>query len=156
MDVADGEVSDSVMIAFLPTTSDWCKIDLPHMTLVYCGSKSDLKPSDFNELAKDAAALALLVDPFWLVVNGVEAFGPPGDQVNALKFQPTTDLWAMRRQVEKWNKSEFPFNPHATIGPVTPFVDNTPRSVGFDRLFLGWGDENLTFLLRRGSSNVGY
>lgn len=147
MDVADGEVSDSVMIAFLPMTTDWCKIDLPHMTLVYAGSKKDLGPTAFNELAKDTASLAALCKPFYLLVKATEDFGPEGDKVKALRFQPTTELWAMRRYVEKWNKSQFPFTPHATIGPVDSFVEFVPRSVGFDRLYLGWGEESLTFSL---------
>lgn len=150
MDVADAPSSDGVMIAFLPVSSDWCKIDLPHMTLVYAGLKSQMKPTDFNSLAKDAASLALLASPFSLMVKGVQKFGPPEDQVNALAFQATPDLWAMRRYVEKWNQSEFPFNPHSTIGPVQPFVDNVPRAVMFDRVFVGYGDENLTFNMSRG------
>lgn len=158
MDVADASASDSVMLAFLPTSSDWCKLDLPHLTLVYAGLKKDFTPTNFNDLAKDAASLALLANPFYLVVKAIQQFGPDGDKVNALAFQATPDLWAMRRYVEKWNRSEFPFNPHATIGPTTlasslsSYVDNVPRSVGFDRLYLGFGDENLTFNLRRGGA----
>lgn len=154
MDPADVSASEGVMLAFLPTYSDWSKVDLPHMTLVYAGTVEDLSPTDFNNLAKDAATLALLASPFSLIVKGVQKFGPDNDQVQALAFQPTPDLWAMRRFVEHWNKSEFPFNPHATIGPVTNltgYVDNVPRSVMFDRLYLGFGDENLTFNLRRGN-----
>lgn len=151
-DPADASASDGVMIAFLPSQADWCKLDLPHMTLVYAGLKSDMSATDYNNLTKDASSLALLANPFYLVVKGVQKFGPELEQVNALAFQPTPDLWAMRRYVEKWNKSEFPFNPHATIGPVTPFVDVVPRTVGFDRLYVGFGDEGMTFNLRRGSS----
>jgi len=147
-DPADAPASDGVMIAFLPTTTDWCKIDLPHMTLVYAGTKSDLSPTAFSDLAKDAAALASLSRPFYLRNLGVEQFGPPEDRVNAFNLQATTELWAMRRFVEKWNKSEYPFNPHVTIGPVTPFVDNAPGAIGFDRVYLGWGDDSLTFWLR--------
>lgn len=149
MDAADASASDGVMIAFLPMSSDWTKVDLPHMTLVYAGLKSDMNPTGFNNLAKDAASLALLANPFYLIVKGVQQFGPDNDKVNALALQPTPDLWAMRKFVEKWNKSDYPFNPHVTIGPVTPFVENVPRSVGFDRLYVGYGDENLTFNLRR-------
>lgn len=156
MDPADASASDGVMIAFLPMSSDWSKADLPHMTLVYAGLKSEMKPTDFVNLSKDAASLALLCSPFYLMVKGVQQLGPDTDKVNALMLQPTPDLWAMRKFVEKWNQSEFPFNPHVTIGPVTPFVDAVPRSVGFDRLYVGYGDENLTFNLRRGNGSVGY
>lgn len=151
MDVADASASDGVMIAFLPTSSDWSSVDLPHMTLVYAGLKADMTPTDFSNLSKDASSLALLSSPFFLISKGVQQMGPDTDRVNVLALQPTPDLWAMRRYVEKWNKSEFPFNPHVTIGPVAPFVDNIPRSVGFDRLYVGYGDENLTFNLRRGN-----
>jgi hypothetical protein len=63
MDPADDSPNDGVMIAFLPTTSDWCKIDLPHMTLVYAGKVSDLKPAEISDLTKDAASLASLASP---------------------------------------------------------------------------------------------
>lgn len=149
MDPAEASASDGVMIAFLPTSSDWCKIELPHMTLVYAGLKSDLKPAAFNELTKDAASLSMLVSPFYLLVDRVDRFGDGVEPVNVLRFKPTSELWAMRRYVESWNKSQFPFQPHATIGPSSsPFVDNVPRSVGFDRLYVGWGEENLTFWLK--------
>lgn len=152
MDAADISADEGVMIAFLPTSCDWSKVDLPHMTLVYAGSKNDMKPSDFVSLSKDAASLALLANPFYLISKGIQRMGPDGDQVNVLALQPTPDLWAMRKFVEGWNKSAMPFSPHVTIGPVTPFVDNVPRSVGFDRLYVGFGTENLTFNLRRGGA----
>lgn len=151
MDVANAPASEGVMIAFLPTSADWCKTDIPHMTLVYAGTTDDLTPTDFNNLAKDASSLALLASPFFLINKGVVRMGPDDDPVNAISLQPTPDLWAMRRYVERWNKSEFPFNPHVTIGPYSSFVDGLPRSVGFDRLCVGYGDEYLTFNLRRGN-----
>lgn len=153
MNVADVSSSDGVMLAFLPTSSDWCKQDLPHMTLVYAGTTDKFSATDLNNLSKDAASLALLVNPFYLVVKGVQTFGSDNDQVKALAFQATPDLWAMRRYVEKWNKSQFPFNPHATIGPISsfsPLSDPVPRAVQFDRLYLGFGDEGMAFNLRRG------
>ncbi len=64
------DFSDSVMIALLPTTSDWCHIELPHLTLVYVGEMDDLKPTVFNELAKDAAMLAMMARPITLNVIG--------------------------------------------------------------------------------------
>lgn len=153
MDPADAPASQGVMLAFLPTNSDWSKVDIPHMTLVYAGTIDQFTPTDFNNLAKDAASLALLASPFSLTVKGVQKMGPDSD-VQVLAFQATPDLWAMRKFVEKWNKSEFPFNPHATIGPVsnvTGYVDNVPRVVYFDRLYLGFGDDGMTFNLRRGN-----
>jgi hypothetical protein len=92
-----------------------------------------------------------LANPFYLLVKGVQQLGPDNDKVTALALQPTPDLWAMRKFVEKWNKSEFPFTPHVTIGSLPSINDILPRSVGFDRLYVGYGQENLTFNLRRGS-----
>lgn len=148
MDVSDADTSDGVMIALLPTTSDWCKIDLPHMTLVYAGVKSDMKPGDFNELAKDAASIAMLSSPIGLQVVARETFGENMD-VDAYRLRPTPELWAMRRTVERWNASEHPFNPHVTIGPVGTFVDMPPRYILFDRVIVGWGDEQLPFSFKR-------
>jgi len=156
MDPADASASDGVMLAFLPTNSDWSRVDIPHMTLVYAGTVDTFSPTDLNNLAKDAASLALLASPFYLTVRGVVKLGPDDDPVQALSFQATPDLWAMRKFVEKWNKSEFPFNPHATIGPynaMSTYVESVPRSVYFDRLYLGYGDEGLTFNLRRGNGS---
>lgn len=150
MDASDVAVDDGVMIAFLPTTDDWSELELPHMTLVYAGSKQDLTPSDFNALAKDAAALAMLCRPFVLKVMGIEIFGDPDEQVQVLKFRPTPELLAMRKYVEHWNKSQHPFNPHATIGPVGfPRRENLypPIAVGFNRIVVAWGNEHLVFSL---------
>lgn len=148
-DASDGEINDSVMIAFLPTTSEWCKIDLPHMTLVYAGSKSDLTSQDFSSLVKDAASLAALTPPFCLDVQSLEVFGPDDDRVNVLKFRLTPELAALRRFVERWNKSEFAFNPHATIGPATDLAPVYPPSVvGFDKVIVAWGEDQISFYLK--------
>lgn len=139
------DFSGSAMIALLPMTSDWCKIECPHLTLVYAGEIKDLDTASFNELAKDASMLAMMSSPVMLKVMSVEPFGYAEEQkVDALKFRPTPELMAMRRAVERWNKSEFPFNPHATIGPLGSYGDN-PRYVAFDRVMVGWGKEQLVF-----------
>ncbi len=145
------ENSDSVMIALLPINSDWCRIELPHMTLVYAGKIEDLGPNAFNELAKDASMIAALSRPITLRNVGTEVFGGwPGDdgEVNVFRLEPSTELLAMRRTVERWNASEHPFNPHVTIGPVGSVVD-TPTHIAFDRVLVGWGNEYLTFSMRR-------
>lgn len=148
MDVSDAPASEGVMLALLPTSTEWCKLELPHMTLVYAGTKDKLRPGDFNSLAKDAASLALLSRPFTLRVRSVDIFGGGEEEkVDVLRFQPTSELFAMRRFVEKWNRSQHPFNPHATIGPVGSAQD-VPTFISFDRIYVGWGDESLTFLLR--------
>jgi 2'-5' RNA ligase len=141
------DFSDSVMIALLPVTNDWCHIDLPHMTLVYAGLTKDLKPTVFNELAKDAASIATLANPPFLKVLGTDIFGDE-DKVDVLRLQPTPELWAMRRAVENWNVSEHPFNPHVTIGPTGSFIEETPRYLAFNRIMVGWGKESLIFWLK--------
>lgn len=139
------DYKDSAMIALLPISSDWCKIECPHLTLVYAGEIGDLEPTDFNELAKDASMLAAMSRPITLKVMSVEPFGYSEDQkVDALRFRPTPELSAMRRAVEHWNKSEFDFKPHATIGPLGSYQEN-PRYVAFDRIMVGWGKEQLIF-----------
>lgn len=148
MDVSDAPASSGVMVAFLPTSAEWCKIDLPHMTLVYAGTIDKLSPSDYNALAKDAATIGLLFRPFSLQVMQLEVFGTD-EKVDVLRFRPTPELLSARRLVEKWNASEHSFRPHSTIGPAQPFSDarDFPRIVGFDRVMVGWGDESLTFNL---------
>ena len=139
------------MIALLPITTDWCRIDIPHMTLVYAGTIDKLTPNNLNELAKDASMLAALSSPVTLRVTGVEVFGQDGEEkVDVLRLQPTPELLAMRRAVEHWNESEFPFRPHATIGPTGTFLETPPRYLAFDRLMVGWGEESLTFRLKSG------
>lgn len=139
---------EEVMIALLPTSSEWSDLDLPHLTLVYAGLKKDLKPNAFSELAKDVAMLASLTRPVGLRVMRRDTFGEAKDH-DVFRLQPSTELWAMRRAVERWNASEFDFSPHVTIGPAGSIVDITPVYIRFDRIALSWGDELLSFWLRR-------
>lgn len=144
----ENPVSDKAMIALLPITTEWCKIDLPHLTLVYAGAIADMNPTDFNELAKDASSIAMLSGSIQLRSLGVEVFGDT-DKVNVLKFQPSSELWAMRRAVESWDTGEFPiFKPHCTVGPVGAPVEFTPSAVAFDRIMAAFGGETLTFWLK--------
>jgi len=159
-DASDTDVETSVMIALLPISTEWCKQDLPHMTLVYAGEKSNLKDGDFNEIAKDATSIAMLCGTVTARVLGVEVFGTD-EKVDVLKLEPTSQLLAMRRTVERWNASEHPFNPHATIGPVGSSVQlqqtgDLPRWLAFDRIFVGWGEQNLTFWLRGARGAMDY
>lgn len=140
--------SESAMIALLPTDSEWCKILLPHMTLVYAGELKDLKPPDQNEMAKDAATIAAMSRPITLRVLGTDVFGDE-DPVDVLSFIPTPEVQAMRRVVERWNKSEHPFRPHATIGPAgTALSVPIPTYVRFDRVIMSWGNDHMSFNLR--------
>lgn len=143
------DYSDAAMIAFLPYDAEWAKeVDNPHMTLVYAGETKDHPPTGFNELAKDAAMLAMFVKPFRLLVKANETFGD-SSPVSVFTLQPTPDLWAMRRSVERWNKSEHEFRPHVTIGPPGTVIEHPPRAIGFDRLSVSWGKDQLVFWLRR-------
>lgn len=148
MDAANGSADDSVMIALLPNTSDWCQTNLPHLTLVYGGLLESLTPSAFNEIAKDAAMLAMISSPVVLRVTGRRRFGDDGE-VDVFTLQSTPELLALRRAVESWNKSDYPFNPHVTIGPSGSFVERIPTYISFDRIMVGWGSERLDFWLRR-------
>lgn len=144
------DVTDSVMIALLPMTADWCHIELPHLTLVYAGEKSSFntRPTAFNELVKDAASIAMLARPITLEVLSKERFGDE-DIVDVFKLRPSSELMAMRNTVEAWNASEFPFTPHVTIGPTGTLVEMPPKLIAFDRVMVTWGDEGITFWLKR-------
>ncbi len=147
--------NSSIMIALLPIVSDWCKLDLPHLTLVYAGQIADQKPGAFNEMAKDASMLATLASPITLRTNGLDVFGGrnPDDPLGAsdpmmdvIKLFPTPELMAMRRMVESWDASNFPFNPHVSIGPQgggVPFP--VPSCIAFNRVACCWGNDQLTF-----------
>lgn len=140
---------DGVMIAFLPTTDDWCNIDLPHMTLVYSGKVEDHSRNDFIELAKDAAAVSNMTREFTTSVMKVGPMGQNEEQVAALIFRRTPELDALRKFVEKWNKSEYKeFVPHCTIGKYPIDTTNLPKYVRFNRVLLAWGDERMVFSLR--------
>lgn len=143
------DFTNSVMIALLPVTTDWCRIELPHMTLVYCGEMKDLSASDYSKLTKDTASLAMMTRPLTLQVKEVDVFGDQ-DKVDVLRLRPSSELEAMRHMVEGWNKSEFPFSPHVTMGPVGTrmLVPSLPEFLTFDRIMVGWGEEKLTFMLK--------
>jgi len=149
MDDNEQEHDKSVMIALLPTSSEWCHIELPHMTLVFCGKVTDHddNPLAFNEMCKDACTIAMLGRPPTLQVTTREKFGNWGDgEVDVFRLRNTPELQAMRNIVEKWDASEFPFNPHVTIGPVGSSVPEPPRYITFRRIGVFWGrDQELTF-----------
>lgn len=159
-------MSDSAMIAFLPSNGAWAKQDFPHMTLVYAGLIADRPMTEFNAMGKDAISAARTIGTFSLNVTGVETLGEQGEEVDALILYPTPQLLVARQMVESWNQSEFKdFLPHVSIGPagsayadqVPAFPDdmslstrqqNTlPSNIYFDRLAICWGDKKLIFNL---------
>lgn len=142
--------SEAVMIALLPTRTDWCQINYPHMTLVYAGQFPDMQDSQFNAIAKDALSLAMTTGPFRLPVTGVEIFGDDTDgKVNVLTLMPSAKLLTMRKFVEPWNGSSHKdFKPHATIGPATnPLPQDLPGMLFFDSISVSWGTVRLTWPL---------
>lgn len=148
----DTEFPSSAMIALLPTTTDWCKIALPHMTLVYAGDITKLQPTDYNRLAKDAAAIAMMTRSLTLEVLGKEPFGnwstDPNAMVDVFRLRATPELLALRHMVDSWNASEFDFNPHVTIGPASQNFVEQPRYLTFDKVYVGWGNDGLTFNMK--------
>lgn len=139
----------SVMIALLPSTSEWCKLKVPHLTLVYCGEidVDELRPSMFNELAKDALSLAIACPSLTLEVLDHEILGEE-EKVDTFLLRPTPALLAMRKAVEQWNRSSWVgFTPHVTIGPVGSFTGDIPEEITFDRIMVSWGTENLIYQL---------
>lgn len=152
------------MIAFLPEDGRWCKQDLPHMTLSACGPIEDLQESDLNAMAKDAISAARVTGSFSLPVTSVEEFGDT-DKVDVLILYPTPQLLVARNLVKHWDKVDYPFNAHATIGPAgSAFArkveygseyesyrdpeykrDVLPDRLYFNRIAVCWGDKRLVF-----------
>ena len=141
------DFSTSVMVALLPTTSDWCQIELPHLTLVYAGTIEELRSMDRNVLAKTAVSLAMTSKPITLFVKRLEVFGEE-DPVDVLTLVPTPELIAMRMILDSWNRSEYKdYKPHVTIGPAGSFDGDIPDTITFDRISVCWGSEHLTYSL---------
>lgn len=141
-------MNNSIMIAYLPTNTDWCKQDLPHMTLVYCGTTDQMKPGDQNALMKDALSAGAITSAFASIVTGLDTFGEGGDKVDVLTLYPSPELLRARQLVERWNASQFKdFAPHATIGPEGSFSGTFPTVLYFDRIMVGWGDQQTIFPL---------
>lgn len=140
--------NNSIMVAVLPQTSDWCKLELPHTTIIYGGEVSSSKPTMFNELAKLASIVAENTSEFLAKVTDVAIFGEE-EKVSVLVLERTEELLRLRRHFEKWNDSEFEtYLPHATIGPEGTKINPVPMYLVFDRLAVVWGDQILSFRLK--------
>lgn len=143
---------NSVMIALLPTTSEWSKLKLPHMTLVYAGVLGEsVQDEDLERMVKDASYLAQLTSPFGLKVTGVETFGKDDEMVDVLVLELTTWLRAMRHFVVHWNASEYKeFRPHCSIGgsPGQGQLQDNPMWLMFDRIAVCWGEQIIPFWLK--------
>lgn len=139
-------MSTGVMLAFVPTDGEWCKQPDPHMTLVYCGSIEEVPFEKFNDLAKDAITLARTMRPFTLDVLGVDVFGDE-EKVDVLRLESTSMVQMARSFVEKWNASQHPFNPHATVGPQGSAEGLLPTKLYFEEIQAVWGNRELRFRL---------
>jgi 2'-5' RNA ligase len=140
---------DNVIVALIPQTCDWCKIDPAHLTLVFVGKVQDLKASDYNALIKDVASVAMLSNPVIAKVYGVAEAGDE-EKVDVFKVASTPELLSMRHMLEAWDDSEFPtFLPHVTIGPAGSFIGDMPLYLIFDRISILWGSQPTTFWLRK-------
>ena len=137
------EFDSSVMVALLPTTTYWCHIDLPHVTLVYAGEIPDIPASTRNELAKETLSISLDFEPFSANVTGISVFGDE-DLVEVITLELTPELKAMRERLKPWNRSQYTdYKPHATIGPVGTYVNQAPARLMFDRILFRWGTVEL-------------
>jgi 2'-5' RNA ligase len=155
-EVTMAEPNDNIIIALIPSETDWCKIDFPHVTLVYGGKIADAKSFWLNEMAKAVSSLSMIVQPIFLKITGLETMGN-GEQVDVLRLQSTPELLAMRSFLQQWDNGEFPdYHPHATIGPVGTGPSNMsnplipmPIALYLDRIAVCWGETKLTFWLRK-------
>jgi 2'-5' RNA ligase len=132
------------MIALVPSSSEWCHRELPHMTLVYAGPTDKLNPADFNEMGKTVLDLARRFTPPVLDVAEPKIFGGVEDgYVDVLTLKRTQDIDKMRSEVEGWNASKHPFAPHVTVGPAGSLEGEIPKQILFDKIMLAWGDRKL-------------
>ncbi len=132
------DFKDSVMVALLPTTTDWCKIELPHTTLVYVGEIPDLHEGTQNELIKAAHTMAWTFPQLTLNVLYTEVFGTE-HKVDVLVLDETTQLMAMYNALQKWDGGNYDYHPHATIGPEGSATGPVPETLTFDRILVSWG-----------------
>lgn len=145
------EHSDDIMIALLPKEAPWCKIDLPHMTLVYGGEVATAPMGFDSKIADVSKKLAesfypQLVRVLWPTVLG----DSPDSLVDVFELEISPDLRAMRKMVESFNRSEYTtFVPHVTIGPKDTYHkgDPMPETILFDRLFVSYGTNDTTYVL---------
>ena len=136
---------NGIMIALLPISADWSKVDIPHLTLAYYGKIEDKPITDLPKILKDAAALAFLNRTMTLRVLGLEVFGDE-EKVDVFSLRLTPELMAMRNLVERWDEGKWPvYRPHVTIGPSPSQVTERPYYIAFDRVLLAWGNEKYVF-----------
>jgi 2'-5' RNA ligase len=141
------EYYDSVMVALLPVNRDWCRQDLPHMTISYLGHVPDLRESVHNELLKQALRLSMAYPSLQVPVTNVTEFGTD-ELVNVLLLEKTTELIQLYEFFKEWDITDFSFTPHCTIGPTGSIVGvRVPEFIRFDRILVSWGQANTIYRL---------
>jgi 2'-5' RNA ligase len=144
---------DLVMVALIPFNTDLMKVTYPHLTLVFAGKASDLSPSDLDGLAKAASSIAMFSRPVTLRTLTKDVFGQgtiDDPKVDVLRFHPNLELLKMRSVVEDWNASQFPFNPHVTVGPEGSWMAELPSFVAFHKVAFCVGADHQDFLFSGG------
>lgn len=140
---------DHVMVALLPLFTDSMQVPYPHLTLVYAGLASDMSPSSLDGLAKATATIAMLGRPITLRTLVKDVFGIDGSDnnpsVDVIRFHPNLDLIKMRETVVDWNKSEFQFRPHVTVGPKDSWQGQLPGMIAFTKVAFCVGDNHQEF-----------
>ncbi len=143
------EYNDTVMIALLPKEAPWCKIELPHLTLVYGGKTFDAPIGFEGTIAKMGKTLSEGFYPQLVKVLWHSVFGEtPDDLVDVFEVAISPDLRAMRKLVEPANRSEYTnFAPHVTVGPKGSYHmgDPMPETILFDRLHVLYGTKDTTY-----------
>lgn len=140
------EFQNSVMVALRPTTSGWCMIDLPHMTIVYVGEIPDIQKTTHNKLLKVALDVSTTLPAIRLDVIGTTILGQT-DLVDVLLLRKTEELMQFYYAFEEWDSTEFLFKPHVTIGPMGSRLDVSPSALMFDEVFVSWGEETTSYKL---------
>ena len=144
------EYSESSMVALLPVETDWCRIELPHLTVVYLGNTFELPTSTKNELLKTVAAFSFDYGPLEIPTTGINVFGEAPDEVEVITLTKTKELSQMRDSVARWNASRYKdFKPHCTVGPIGSIVGNIPQKIVFDRVALFFGAEPIIHWLNK-------
>ena len=141
------DFSQSVAVMLLPTWTEWSTLKLPHLTLVYVGEIPNLSNTVRGELMREAQRISVQQAVLALDVTGRDVFGDE-HKVDVLTFPLTPALARARMRLERFNASQYPFKPHATVGPQGSIL-NVPYTnrITFDRIAVGWGEDRTVYRL---------
>ena len=137
--------NDDVMVALLPVETQWCKLPLPHLTIVYAGLITNIQPYEKNELLKAALMVAKTTRPIELNVLSLTVFG----DFDVLTVDQTPTATQIRTTFSPWNASDFrDWKPHVSAGPAGSFSGTMPHKLHFDRILVAWGDDHTVYPLQ--------